>query len=255
MPDRSVLPFVVRTYEVDAEGQVLPATLMRWFQEAAIFASAANGFDEARYRALGSTWFVRESHLEVLGRLSAGQTVEVHTWSAQLQRVTAFREYLARRPNGEVVALGEAEWVYVDRTTGRPRRIEGDPMSRFPSPGGFALEDRDWGASELCAEWTAQPLHRVEHEVLWSELDPARHANNAVYAGWVLDQIAAHGRTADDLPGPGTLRRMRLRFLRGARGGERLIWLLRRAGDGRWLQECVSGDGGRAVAKAIAEVS
>lgn len=97
MPDRSALLFPVRTYELDAAGQVLPATYLRWFQEAAIFASAANGFDEARYQELGSTWFVREFHLEIIGSPRPGD---------RLCRLPAACRHWRTRPRGALAQLG-----------------------------------------------------------------------------------------------------------------------------------------------------
>lgn len=250
MPDRSVLPFTVRAYEVDAAGQVLPATYLRWFQEAAIFASSESGFDEARYRQLGSTWFVRELHLELLAPLGAGETVQVFTWAAQMRTATAYRQYSARRPGGELLAQGEAEWAYIDRVTGRLRRIDRDPMKEFPAREEYVFADRDWGKQSLAVEPPGRSVHRREHTVLWSELDAALHVNNAVYARWATDHLAEL-RASEGQRGPGIIRRMRLRFLRGARGGERIEWLLWRDG-GASVHRCASVETGDVIVQAVA---
>lgn len=255
MPDRSVLPFTVRTFEVDATGQVLPATYMRWFQEAAIFASAANGFDEERYHKLGSTWFLREFHLEVQCPPKVGETIEVYTWAASLERVTAHRQYTARRPNGDVIANGEGEWIYIDRATGRPRRIDRDPMKDFPLRAERVLEDRDWGTNLLEGYAGDAEVNVLVHRVLWSELDGAGHVNNAVYAEWVVDHIAAATVRGQGEPtGPGKITRLRLRFQRGARAGETLEWRLQRADERTWLHETRVVPVGETVARAVVEL-
>lgn len=230
MPDRFVLPLVVRTFEADAHGQVLPATYLRWFQEAAIYASAANGFDEERYRALGTTWFVREFHLVVHSQPQTGETLEVITWAADIERITAHRQYSARRTNGDPIADAEAEWIYMDRATGKPRRLEREVIEAFPPQKEYALADREWGKDLLGADLPEADAHRMEHTVAWSELDGAQHVNNAVYAQWITDHIvaaSAGGRNESD-EGPGVIRRLRLEYRRGARGGESLVWRLAR---------------------------
>jgi len=253
MPEkRFTLPFTVRTYEVDAHGQVLPATLMRWFQEAAIRHSAARGFDDARYRALGSTWWVKEFHMEILAPLAAGEVVEAVTWPAAFQRVLAFRQYRLARPDGQVVANAEARWAYIDRATGRPRRLDAEIMEGFVPEDEYALADREWGAHVLGRATPPETgVCRRQHPVLWSELDGAGHVNNAVYAAWIADHLAA----ASPEIGPGAIRRLRLRYERGIPAGALVESEMWRVMDGRWVYRARTTVEDSAAALAVIETA
>lgn len=234
MPDTSSISFRVRTHEIDARGHVLPGTLLRWFQEAALHASAENGFDNERYRKLGTTWFVREYCIEIDDEIHDGEDVRVVTWAADFVRLTAHREYRLERLDGSVIAKGEANWIYVDRETGRPKRLGRELLDEFPTNPVYVLNERDWAYDIVNAKTTPElPQHTVR-DVRWSEVDDARHVNNAVYADWAVDHLA-HMRN-NNVDGPGAIRRMRIRYDRSVPVGAKVRWSIGEISDGVWMQ-------------------
>ena len=88
--------FRVRSYECDFNGHVNHANYLRYMQEAALDASAAVGYDEARYNALGHIWLIRETNIEYLHPLRFGDSVEVTTWVGDFRRVRSRRFYELR---------------------------------------------------------------------------------------------------------------------------------------------------------------
>jgi acyl-CoA thioester hydrolase len=196
MPMIHVRTLRVRHYECDPYGHVNHANYLRYMQEAAFGASAAAGYDLARYEAIDRYWLVRETEIEYLRPLRYGDTVQIKTWVADFRRVRSRRAYEFRcGGSSEVVARASTDWVFLQLSTGRPITIppemktaffpEGPPQSaphrqRFPSvppapPGAFHQK------------------RRVE----WRDLDAAGHANNAVYLSYIedcgLQAALAHG--------------------------------------------------------------
>jgi len=196
MPMIHVRTLRVRHYECDPYGHVNHANYLRYMQEAAFDASAAAGYDLARYEAIDRYWLVRETEIEYLRPLRYGETVQIETWVADFRRVRSRRAYEFRHGgSNELVARASTDWVFLQLSTGRPITIpsemktaffpEGPPQSapqrqRFPSvppapPGAF----------------------RQKRRVEWRDLDAAGHANNAVYLSYIedcgLQAVAARG--------------------------------------------------------------
>ena len=244
--ERFTMPLAVRTYEVDAAGDVPPAAFLRWFQELAVRASAARGFDDDRYRQLSATWVVGEFSLEVLAPVGAGDELVGATWVADIQRVNSHREYRLTRPDGSVVANGEAVWVYVDRRTGRPKRLPDEMRATFAPTGDYALSEPTWGADLLGTEPQAG-AHRIAHEVTWSELDAARHVNNAVYAQWISDHLAS---LDEERP---RVSRLRIAYARPVKGDETVEWRLHPVGGGVWLHWAMRDGGQQVATRAVIE--
>jgi acyl-CoA thioester hydrolase len=198
MPLTHLRTFRVRHYECDARGHVNDANLLRYAQETAFDASAAAGYDMARYDAMDRSWLIHENEIEVLHPLRYGDSVQVKTWVADFRRVRSRRAYEFRHASsGELVARACTDWFFLDTTTNRPANIpcelrlafipegvseSGPPRDRFPAappppPGAFSQQRRAG----------------------WRDLDPAGHVNNAVYLAYVED-IGAQLAVANGWP-------------------------------------------------------
>jgi acyl-CoA thioester hydrolase len=75
-------------------------------------------------QAIGAIWVVREHHVEYLLPAYAGEQVEIQTWVANIRRVRSLRRYrFVRKSDRQVLVRGETDWVFIDQTSGLPRRI------------------------------------------------------------------------------------------------------------------------------------
>jgi acyl-CoA thioester hydrolase len=195
MPSTHVRNFRIRHYECDAYGHVNHANYVRYMQEAAFDASAAVGYDFARYQAMDRLWLIRETEIEYLRPLRYGDSVQITTWVLDFRRIRSRRAYEFRYAgSGELVARASTDWVFLERSSGRPTAIPQDMMAAFfpegpppPAP-----------PREHFPAMTPPPgAFRHQRRVEWRDLDPAGHANNAVYLSYVedcgLQAVAAHG--------------------------------------------------------------
>src|SRR5258707_13994256 len=113
MPLTHERAFRIRQYECDAYGHVNNTNYLRYMQEAAFDASAAAGYDVARYAALGHHWLIRETEIEYLAPLRYGESVRVKTWVEDFDRVRSRRAYEFHRMGHELLlARGTTDWVY-----------------------------------------------------------------------------------------------------------------------------------------------
>jgi acyl-CoA thioester hydrolase len=193
MPLIHMRTFRVRHYECDGYGHVNHANYLRYMQEAAFDASAAAGYDLARYAAMGRHWLVRETDIECLRPLRYGDTVQVKTWVADFRHVRSRRAYEFRLVGSdELVARAYTDWAFLDSTTGQPVPIPPDMVAAFCPE----------GLSELAPPRRRFPpappppssVFRLRRRVEWQDIDPAQHVNNAVYLAYVEDcgvQVAA----------------------------------------------------------------
>ena len=244
----------VRHHELDAFGRVHPGVYLRYLAHTAVEASTAAGFDAAWYEAAGAVWLVRRSTFTVLRPATAGEELEIRTWVEDFRRVRSHRRYEVRGLDGTLRLAARTDWVYVDRASGRPRRVPGEMEEAF---GGMsAPQERDgWHASPP----PAQPA-RATHQVRVYELDALGHVNNAVYldlvvqaaldaiehAGWPLARLVAEETVPVLADGD-------LEYRDPARYGDRLetITWFAPPGDGLEVhQRIVRNDDGRAVVRA-----
>ncbi len=248
----------MRHYELDAFGRATPAACLRQLAQIAIDASAAVGYDGAWYAGAGAQWMVRRSTMELLRPLRADDALQVRTWVEDFRRVRSRRRYEVRDRDEAVVLAAVTDWVYVDMTTGRVRRVPAEMEERFGStPGNPGPARPAWESPPP----PAAPA-RVPCPVRWSDIDALGHVNNAAYlellvqatfdvlggAGWSIDRLVADG-------GVPTVAMVDIEYLEAARYGERVDAVTWFGGDDRALdvhQQLVRADDGRALVRVNA---
>jgi acyl-CoA thioester hydrolase len=155
-------------------------------QETAFDASAAVGYDLARYAALGQHWLVRETEIEYLSPLRYGDAVRVRTWVSDFRRVRSRRQYeLYNAGSGELAARASTDWVYLDSASGQPARVPPEMMAAFFPEGAPPPAP----ARAPFPEPPAAPAgaYTMRRPVLWQDIDMAGHVNNATYLVYLSD--------------------------------------------------------------------
>jgi acyl-CoA thioester hydrolase len=152
MPRVFTHTFSVPEEAIDELGHVSNLRYLAWMQDIAIRHSSAQGWPVERYLENGAVWVVRSHLITYLRPAFAGQTITLQTWVAEFKQRSSSRRYLVRRDSdNRILVEAETVWVYVDRQTGRPRRIpdelraafnvvpaEHETKFRFQRPGGDA---------------------------------------------------------------------------------------------------------------------
>lgn len=222
MPLEHARTFRVRYYECDAFGHAKSVSLLRYMQEAAFDASAAAGYDLARYDELERVWLVRETDVENLRPLRYGDSIQVKTWVADFRRVRSRRIYEMRLAStGELIARANTDWVYLDTATGRPATIPPELILAF-FPEGLpkqapSRERRPSAPPPPPGAW------KTRRRVTWHDIDGAQHVNNSNYLAYVedaaIDGMAVHGWPMARMLSEGTIlvaRRHHIEYLQSA---------------------------------------
>jgi acyl-CoA thioester hydrolase len=194
MPATHIATFKVRHYECDALGHLNNANYARYMEEAAFEASAAVGYDKARYDAMGNLWLAYETQIEYLHPVIYGDVVEVKTWVGDFRRVRSRRFYEFRKAGqDELIARANTDWVYLEAATERPVVVPPEMIEAFVPEG---LGDAAPTRSRFPALPAPPPKVYTQHRrVEWRDLDSARHVNNSVYFNYIEDcgmQVAVH---------------------------------------------------------------
>ncbi|MBI5931619.1 MAG: thioesterase family protein [Chloroflexi bacterium] len=185
----------MRSYEVDRFGHVNNAVYLNYLEEAATRASASVGFDNAWYEANQCMWVIREMHVRYHEPALYGDELEIRTWVSDFRRVRSHREYEIVRVHDDCRILrGRADWVFVDRTEMKPKRLLPEFEDAF-QPANNPLEDL---GIRIPAAKSYDTHHFVsERRAQCYEIDQLGHVNNANYLRWVeqayFDALASVG--------------------------------------------------------------
>jgi acyl-CoA thioester hydrolase len=188
--------FRIRHYECDALGHLNNANYVRYMQETAFDASAAAGYDHLKYEQIGHSWLIRETDIEYLKPVGYGDTIIVRTWVIDFHRVRSRRAYeFTLLGSEDLVAKAVTDWVFLETATSRPATIPGDLINAF-FPDGPPVNIPPRQKFPIPPD-PPEGIFENRLPVIWNDLDPVQHVNNAVYLNYVEESgmkvIAAHG--------------------------------------------------------------
>jgi acyl-CoA thioester hydrolase len=154
--------------------------------ETAFDASAAVGYDIARYEEMNRTWLVRDTDITYLRPLTYGDTVVVKTWVTDFWRFRLRRVYeMYLASTNEVVAQAHTDWVYLDRQSWRPLSIPDEIAAAYlPDSTKSNASKR-----ERFPRAAPQPagVFKMKRQVQWQDIDQVQHVNNSTYMAYLED--------------------------------------------------------------------
>jgi acyl-ACP thioesterase len=176
--------FAVHTYEVDAFGTLAPAALAGYLQEIAGHHAAELGVGLELLMARGLTWVLARQRVENPVPIRLGDTIEIETWPAGIDRLAALREFVVRR-GGEEVARATTQWLVLDVAKRKPVRPAEVLDPRFPrEPRTPAVPLGPGRLPELRA-WELQKRFHVRY----GDIDVNLHVTNASYVTWAMEIV------------------------------------------------------------------
>ncbi len=223
-PDACSAPYRVRFDEAGPDGLLRTSVLLRYAQDLAWYHSASRGFDRDWYRERGLTWLARTAEVAVEAAVRVGDELTGTT------RVVGWRRVWARRRtdfvdgDGRLVAWTHVDWVLLD-ARGAPTRV---PVEFQPV---FGAPDAPFALARVPLDEPGEGASSARFAVRPQELDPMDHANNAVYADWLEEQVIAAGGAGEVGAIP---RRARLEYARAAEAGATVQAVTWRGEDGGW---------------------
>jgi len=220
----------LRSYEVDFQNRLRLSALFHLMQETASNQIERQGVGIGVLRIENAAW-VLSRLLIVMDRYPGwGEEILVKTWPRGIERLFALREFLITSRQGEVLGRVTSNWLLVDLTTRRPKRVE-EVFKRMPiDPGQRALDRR---LEKLPPLESPEEAHSVR--AAYQQIDLNRHVNNAHYLGWILNSFPLEWHQRYHLAG------LQINFLAETRLGEVLTICRERSGEGEGLSQGIEG--------------
>jgi medium-chain acyl-[acyl-carrier-protein] hydrolase len=174
----------IRYFETGRSQELSITSLMRYFEELALFQSEANGVGFDYYHRHQVIWMLHQYDIRIHRMPRFGDTVLLRTIPESIYRFMGFRRFWVLNQEGEELVSADSSWLYVNTQTRRPIRVSED-MKR-------AYGHLDKPESRLNME-EMPALERIDHEkefqVRQSDIDVNQHVNHVQYVEWALEAL------------------------------------------------------------------
>lgn len=176
--------FTVRTWDVDRNNRLSPASLFNFFQEVA--------GNHATELGVGKDALLRGNQAWVLSRMTAlmyrrpgwQELITVRTWPRGTEKLFAIRDYDIIDGLGVTIAQGRSAWLLVDIEKLRPLRPQALTEHLPTNTDMPAIND---GAGALSARTNLEGAG--SRRAAYSDIDYNGHVNNARYIQWIQDML------------------------------------------------------------------
>ena len=217
--------FRVRWGELDPSGVVSPANYLRYLIETAWDWGIAMGWDADYSQNPDAFWVIRETEIRFLHPLRHNDEFDLTIWMVQWQRVRGTRCFeVKRKDNGEVIAQGTQQVVFMDAKTGRPASLPEEAVERFRIENPRVLPYDKFPKNAV-----AENPFVMQRQVEWMDLDSYEHVNNVIYVNYAEEaaaqDLAARGWSPAKLAEAGlgvVTKRVHVQYLSIAEWGETL---------------------------------
>jgi YbgC/YbaW family acyl-CoA thioester hydrolase len=218
--------FRVRWSETNANGQVGVASYLRYLVETAWDWGAAGQLSVDDVKALGQTWVVRETEVNLIRALYYNDLFEFTIWLVEWRRVRGTRAFEVKlQDGGEVVAQGLQQVAVLDSQTMRPTSPPEHVLEVYQLDNPRVIAHQRFPRVPPPPEAAFVMERRVEAQ----DLDQLGIVDNTVYAAHAEEAaaraLAAVGWSPADLKAQGLAavsRRFHIRYQSPAVWGDRL---------------------------------
>jgi acyl-ACP thioesterase len=230
--------FGVHTYEVDAFGTLTLPALSGFMGELAFAHATELGVGLETLMPKGVTWVLARQRIEHPVAVRLGETIEIETWPAGLDRLAALRDFVVRRPDGAEVARATTQWFVLDLATRRPVRPEEVLDPRFPRPPTPPVVTPP-GKLPPLAHWEFQKRFHVRY----ADIDLNLHVTNTSYLSWAIEAVPRELWRASRLAA------VEVSFLAECRYGSAVLSRLVRTGEGEYAHAIVREEDEKELAR------
>lgn len=124
-PRPHLLAMTVGRESIDGMGHANNVEYLRWLENVAWDHSNHLGLDWAAYQRLDRAMVARRTEMDYLAAAFEGEALLLATWIVENdQRLSITRQYqVARVADGRTLLRGRTQWVCVEISSGKPRRM------------------------------------------------------------------------------------------------------------------------------------
>lgn len=177
--------FTVHSYEADAFGTLAFPALAGYLQEIAGHHARSLGVGLDALQERGLTWVLVRQRVENPVPVALGETIEIETWPAGVDRLAALRNFVVRSATGGEVARATTHWLVLDVARRKPVR-PGDVLDpRFPRDPAPSAAELSPGKLPELREWELQKRFHVRY----ADIDQNLHVTNATYPTWAIEAV------------------------------------------------------------------
>lgn len=174
--------FEISYFTTDKHKRLRPVALLNLMTETSgehsNFIIKIDKLEESSYAWMLNRWKVRIDKYP-----KAKDKITIETWTSNIDRFYAKREFLVYDEKGDIIAKASSLWIFVDIIKKRPVRIPSEILESYKAVNEYSFDDFNDFKEELSIG------NYFDFHVRRADIDYNNHVNNTVYLNWMLEVV------------------------------------------------------------------
>ena len=179
----------VRYSECDEKSNITLSALVNYLQDSCTFQAESLNLGMKYWEDNRVAWILSYWHIIIERFPKLGEEICISTWPYDFTRFTAYRNFIIKDKDEQVIAYANSLWVYVDTETGRLKRVNEKQKLLYSTEPAYPMEAISKKV-EIPSVMEAKEAFKVQR----FHIDSNQHVNNEKYILMAMEYLPDNSR-------------------------------------------------------------
>ena len=179
----------VRYSECDEKSNITLSALVNYLQDSCTFQAESLNLGMKYWEDNRVAWILSYWHIIIERFPKLGEEICISTWPYDFTRFTAYRNFIIKDKDEQVIAYANSLWVYVDTETGRLKRVNEKQKLLYSTGPAYPMEAMAKKV-EIPSRMEAKEAFKVQR----FHIDSNQHVNNEKYILMAMEYLPDNSR-------------------------------------------------------------
>ena len=179
----------VRYSECDEKSNMTLSALVNYLQDSCTFQAESLNLGMKYWKDNRVAWILSYWHIIIERFPKLGEEICISTWPYDFTRFTAYRNFVIKDKDEQVISCANSLWVYVDTETGKLKRVDEKQKLLYSTEPTYPMEAISKKV-EIPSEMEAKEVFKVQRFYI----DSNQHVNNEKYILMAMEYLPDNSR-------------------------------------------------------------
>jgi len=179
----------VRYSECDEKSNMTLSALVNYLQDSCTFQSESLNLGTKYWENKRAVWVLSYWHIIIEHFPRLGEEICISTWVYEFIKFMAYRNFIIKDKDEQVIAYANSLWVYMDRETGKLKRVDEKQKLLYSTEPAYPMEAITRKV-EIPPEMETKEAFKVQRFYI----DSNQHVNNEKYILMAMEYLSNNSR-------------------------------------------------------------
>lgn len=170
--------FKIGLKDVWKEKEVSNKAILEYLENIAAYHSDSVGYGINTSDITHLTWILLDWKVKVIKRPEYGQVLEIHTWSRDIIKCYAYRDFEIYDENHKLCVIASSKWLLINNQTGKIAKVEKEMADKYESETEKSVfQEKEIEKIKLPKNYKSSIIYQTKRK----DIDVIGHMHNLYY--------------------------------------------------------------------------